>query len=276
MVTTPRLSVRPKQSLGQNFLVDRNIVNNIIRELHITGDDVVVEIGPGTGALTSRLAERSGRLVIVEIDGRIIEDLRAAFQSPSVTILHQDFLATDLAALHRRYRRRVRIAGNIPYHLTSPILFKVFSEVRHVQDITIMVQREVARRIAATPGSKNYGILAVFAWTFGTPRILFDVSPNCFYPKPKVTSALVQIALGDGLPAGVDEETFRSVVRTAFGKRRKTLRNSLKYLPVPPEALSRLERDVHSLLERRPEQLTTEEFMAVTRSIQEETRAAHR
>src|SRR5712692_5864921 len=215
--------IKPKKSLGQNFLIDENIARNIIRDLHLTDDDVVVEIGPGHGALTKHLASRAGRLIAVEIDQRVVSKLQQQFASPNITILHQDFLELDLIALQAQVGRKLRLVGNIPYHLTSPILIKAFDDRTSLCDFTLMVQREVAQRLAAKPGTKQYGILSVYARFYGKMKILFTVSPNCFYPKPKVSSAVVQEALFDQIPHEVDEQLFRAVVRTSFGKRRKTL-----------------------------------------------------
>jgi 16S rRNA (adenine1518-N6/adenine1519-N6)-dimethyltransferase len=263
--------VKPKQSLGQNFLIDENIVGNIIRDLRPSLQDAIVEVGPGQGALTGHLAERAGHLLIVEIDGRVIESLRERFSAPNVVILHEDFLEIDLASWAARFGTALRVVGNLPYHLTSPILFKVFEEAASVRDLTIMVQREVARRITAVPGTKEYGILSVMTRFYGRAKQLFTVSPNCFFPKPKVTSSVIQITM-DATANAVDAELFRTVVRTAFGKRRKTLRNSLRFLPYPEETvLPALERLAFPL-EKRPEELSVEEFRELTRQVREALR----
>lgn len=258
---------KPRQSLGQNFLIDENIVRNIIKAFRPEPDDVVVEIGPGRGALTGHLAGRVRHLVLVEIDGRIIEDLRSRFTAPNVTILHADFLDVDLKSLRDLHHNKVRLIGNIPYHLTSPILFKAFDDRAAIVDVTIMAQREVTRRIVAKPGNKEYGILSVATRFYGTPKVLFDVSPNCFYPKPKVTSSILQIQLHDRLAAGADPRLFGVVVRTVFGKRRKTLRNGLKYLPYSEAVVGRIMDGVTLSLDKRPEQLTTDQFVDLTNQI---------
>jgi 16S rRNA (adenine1518-N6/adenine1519-N6)-dimethyltransferase len=259
---------KPRQSLGQNFLIDENIARNIIRDFGPRPDDVVVEIGPGRGALTVQLAGRVKHLILVEIDGRIAGELEKQFRSPQITILNHDILDVDLKTWQDRYHTKLRVIGNIPYHLTSPILFKTFEERAAVRDVMIMVQREVARRIVARPGTKEYGILSVAARFYGEPRLLFNVSPNCFYPKPKVTSTLVRIELHERLPAGVNPELFRTVVRTVFGKRRKTLRNGLKYLPYEEAVVKRIMQTVNLALDKRPEQLTTDQFVDLTNQIE--------
>jgi 16S rRNA (adenine1518-N6/adenine1519-N6)-dimethyltransferase len=269
MGKSARITVTPKRSLGQNFLVDDNIARNIVRDLHLVPDDVVVEIGPGQGALTKHLVPRAQHLVAMEIDQRVIEGLEKQFASPSVSILRQDFLEARLSELSHTYGRKLRVVGNIPYHLTSPILFKVFEERDAVQDITVMMQREVARRIVAKPGTKEYGILSLFARFYGTPRLLFDVSQNCFYPKPNVISTVVQITMRDASPIDIDANLFGIVVRTAFGKRRKTLRNNLKYLPYnDDDVLRQLYLTTTLSLERRAEELTVEEFIILTKELQ--------
>jgi 16S rRNA (adenine1518-N6/adenine1519-N6)-dimethyltransferase len=262
-----RTYAKPRQSLGQNFLIDENIVRKIIASFHPEPGDVVVEIGPGRGALTGHLAGKVKHLILVEIDGRIIEDLRSRFTSPDVTILHADFLDVSLESLRKLHRNKVRLIGNIPYHLTSPILFKAFEERGAILDITVMAQREVTRRIVAKPGNKEYGILSVATRFYGTPKVLFDVSPNCFYPKPKVTSSILQIQLHDRLATGADPGLFGVVVRTVFGKRRKTLRNGLKYLPYSESVVGRIMKGVTLSLDKRPEQLTPDQFVDLTNQI---------
>ncbi len=270
MAHSPRSAIRPKQSLGQNFLVDGNIVRNIVRDMHLQPDDVVLEIGAGTGALTAQLVNHVRHLIVVEIDGRVISQLKSAFSSPSVTILHEDVLLTDFTAISRQMKCRLRVAGNLPYHLTSPILFRLFEHTASVNDATFMVQREVARRIVARPGSREYGILSVMTKFHGDAEMLFDVSPSCFYPKPKVTSTVLRLVFSrtGGVP-GTDPALFSTIVRTAFGKRRKTLRNSLQYLPFGEPVVDRLLSEIRFPLEKRPEELSLDEFIRLVREIAE-------
>jgi 16S rRNA (adenine1518-N6/adenine1519-N6)-dimethyltransferase len=264
----PTVYAKPRQSLGQNFLIDQNIVRKIIAGFRPLPGDVVMEIGPGRGALTHELAGKVKHLILVEIDGRIIEDLRTRFASPAVTVLHQDILDVDIGSWREVHGAKIRLLGNIPYHLTSPILFKAFDERASVKDVTIMAQKEVTRRVVAKPGSKEYGILSVAARLYGTPEILFDISPHCFYPKPKVTSSILHITFFNRLPDGVNPELFSTVVRTVFGKRRKTLRNGLKYLPYTEAAVERIMDGVTVSLDKRPEQLTPEQFFDLTNQIE--------
>ncbi len=260
------LAVRPKRSLGQNFLVDDNIARKIVASLHLQKNDVLLEIGPGHGALTKYLAQNVRHLIAVEIDGRVVEQLRETYGS-SATILHQDFLETDIHSFARKFNTRIRIVGNIPYHLTSPILFKIFDEHRFVDDATMMVQREVVRRIVAKPGTKNCGILSVLSQFYGTPKALFTVSPNCFYPKPKVTSTVLRMKLNEKPRSAVNADLLRTVVRTAFGKRRKTLHNSLKFLPFDEDVVTRIFPGITIPLNKRAEELTIEHWIRLTNEI---------
>jgi 16S rRNA (adenine1518-N6/adenine1519-N6)-dimethyltransferase len=260
--------MRPKQSLGQNFLVDDNISRKIVQSLSLKADDVVLEIGPGHGALTQHLAGTVRHLIAVEIDQRVVENLRERFDSRQTTILHEDFLNIRLDEWQKKYKTPLRVVGNIPYHLTSPILFKIFEERTAVCDCTLMMQKEVARRLIQKPGTKEYGILSVFTQFYGVPKLLFTVSPNCFYPKPKVTSAIVQIRMHDKLPFRVNEKRFKEVVKTAFGKRRKTLRNSLKYLPYEQEQVEQVLKNFDFPLDKRPERLSVGQFAELTNKIE--------
>jgi 16S rRNA (adenine1518-N6/adenine1519-N6)-dimethyltransferase len=268
MGKTARVTVAPKQSLGQNFLIDENIARNIVQSLSLTEDDVIVEIGPGQGALTQYLAGQAGHLIATEIDQRVIEELRKKFATTNVEILHKNFLDVDLEELSRQHHRRLRVIGNIPYHLTSPILFKVFEQHAYVYDITMMMQREVARRIVGQPGTKEYGILSIFSQYYGTSKLLFNVSPNCFYPKPNVTSTVVHFALHEHLPYNVNIDLFKIVVKTTFGKRRKTLRNSLQYLPFDEQRIQAILEKINFPLEKRPEELLLEGFINLAQQIE--------
>ncbi len=258
---------RPKQSLGQNFLVDGNIARKIVRTVAPAHDDVVVEIGPGRGAITGLLAESGCRLVLVEIDGRLTGELKERFQPSRAEVIHGDFLELSLAELASRFGRKLRVVGNIPYHLTSPILFKMFEEYLSVSDCTLMVQKEVALRVVSKPGVKEYGIPSVMTALHGEPDIAFDISPNCFFPKPKVTSSILRIRMKDGLPGDLDLPLFCAVVRATFGKRRKTLRNSLQYIEDREIIPERAFRDCPVSLDLRPERLSLDDFIMLTRHL---------
>lgn len=255
-------SIRPKKSLGQNFLRDGNVARKIVAAIAPGGRDVLLEIGPGEGALTAYLADSVEHLIVVDIDDRITTHITSLFGG-KVEVLHQDILEVDLGRFSRQFGRKLRVAGNIPYNITSPILFHVLEYRDVVVDLTIMMQREVARRIVAGAGSKEYGILSVFSQLFADVELLFDVSPGAFYPEPKVTSSVVRLTM---LPAPRfpvrDEKFFRGMVRGIFGKRRKTLRNSLTYV------FGNDAPDTNVVdLRRRPENLSIEELAMLANDL---------
>lgn len=256
--------IRPKQSLGQNFLIDENIVRKTIKSLNPLPEDCFLEIGPGRGALTRFLVPLVSSVVLIEIDSRIIDELRAAYTRPGVIVQHEDILHTDFSFWRKHFRQPIRVVGNIPYHLTSPILFRVFEHAADIRDCTIMVQREVARRMVGQPSTKEYGILSIFCRFYGATRLLFDVSPQCFSPVPKVTSSMVHVELHPPPLEGAERELFRTIVRTTFGKRRKTLRNSLLYLPFNVDAVTSAVKTVSFPLDKRPEELTLDDFLDLT------------
>ena len=258
--------LRPRKSLGQNFLRDDNIARRIVRAIDPRPDECVLEIGPGEGALTRHLLPRAGHLIVVEIDRRAVERLRAEFPAAAVEVLHKDVRDVNLGRIAADRGARVRVVGNIPYNITSPIIFHVLDHRASVTDCTIMVQKEVAGRLNARVGTKEYGIVAVFAQLFADVKRLFDVSPNAFVPKPKVMSSVVQLRmLPEPRYALRHEAFFRTMVRSVFGKRRKTLRGSLRYFDkrISPAMLPEFD------LQRRPEQLPIEELVALGNSLYE-------
>jgi 16S rRNA (adenine1518-N6/adenine1519-N6)-dimethyltransferase len=256
---------RPKKSLGQNFLHDANVARKIVRAFHLRYGDRVLEIGPGKGALTSLLLLELPRLTAIELDDKLAGQLNAAF-GERLTLYNDDVLDVDLHSLALNGHGKFRIVGNIPYNITSPILFWIIDSSDVVADCTLMMQREVAQRLVAKPRSKEYGILSVFAQYYSTPKLLFTVSPQSFYPVPDVTSAIVSLDFETPRPNRVaDDAIFRALVRGTFGKRRKTLRNGLRSLDISATFLDAASTD----LDRRPEELSVVEFVALANELSE-------
>ncbi len=260
--------LRPRKSLGQNFLVDDNIARKIVRAVNLQPGDIVLEIGSGKGALTQHLLGHAKTVVAVEIDRRAIAILENRFEKElrkqQLRLESDDFLSLDLEKISKTFRKRLRVIGNIPYYITSPILFKVIEQRQVVEDLTFLVQLEVANRIVAQPRTKDYGILSVFSQFYGRPKLLFKVPPTAFYPRPKVVSALLQIEFSAKPALNVlDEKVFVAVVRATFGKRRKTLRNGLKYSEFKNLDTTKLDFD----LGLRPEQLTVDQFVELAKMI---------
>ena len=217
----------PKKSLGQNFLTDPNTARKIVAALRAPAEGPVVEIGPGTGALTRLLLDRFASLTALEIDARAVAHLQAAY--PGLDVRQVDVLTVDWGALAEEKGGPLYVIGNLPYYITSPILFGLLEHREHLREAVMMMQREVAERLVAEPRTKAYGIPSVLTQLYTRPELLFSVSRNVFYPKPEVTSAVIRLAFDVQVaPAlDVDPAFLRTVVRAAFNQRRKTLHNSL-------------------------------------------------
>lgn len=217
--------VLPLKRFGQNYLQDQNIIRKIILEIDPKENDIIIEIGPGQGALTQHLVNFKLDFSAVEIDKRVIDDLKTRFEK--IKIIHQDFLEINLSDFLQTDKNKIRVVGNIPYNITSPILFKLFENNNIIQDAVLMVQFEVAKRMTAKMGTKDYGILSVLLNYFGKSELSFKVSRNVFYPKPNVDSAIVHIFFDKKRPDTEFNSILRSIVKSSFGNRRKTLKNSL-------------------------------------------------
>lgn len=257
--------ITPKKSLGQHFLTDRNIAGKIVREFAATPEDLVVEIGPGEGALTGLLIESGVRPVAIEVDPRAAENLRARYGT-AIEVIEGDVLKSDLRAIAAEHGgRKLRVIGNIPYYITSPILFHLFGSREVIADAMLMMQREVADRLVAKPRTKEYGILAVMTQTYSKPRLLFNVGPRCFYPPPRVNSSVLRFEFCDreGI-AGVERE-HRDLVRGAFSQRRKTLRNSLAQLVSIEEERGRILEGASINSTQRAEELSPDDFIRLAR-----------
>lgn len=252
-------NTRPKKSLGQNYLTDENICRNIVNAFEIEPGEHIVEIGPGKGALTRYILEKTSNLTVIELDRNNCALLKEWF--PGLKIINRDFLKLDLSELLENKVEKLRVIGNIPYNITSPIIFKLMDNRTIVKDAQLMIQEEVARRITADPNNKEYGIPSVLLNVFGSSKLLFKVSRNCFYPKPKVDSRIIYFDFSVSREDKVtDIEFFRKLVKAAFGTRRKTLRNSLRNIDAD---LSKAEID----LGRRAESLTINEFIELSNRL---------
>lgn len=220
-----------KKNFGQNFLIDSNILDNIARAAAVTKEDCVLEIGPGIGSLTQVLAENAGQVVAVEIDSTLIPILRQTLADyENIEILNQDILKTDIDAIIREKNggRPIKVVANLPYYITTPILMDLLEKERHVERITVMVQKEVAERMQAQPGDKEYGALSVAVQYYCNAHLDMIVPPSCFMPRPKVASAVITLdVLPERKVKTADEALFFHIVKCAFGQRRKTLLNSL-------------------------------------------------
>ena len=267
----------PRKRFGQNFLIRSDLADRIVDHARIGPDDVVIEIGPGAGALTGRLASRARDLVAVEKDRGLAELLRDEFaELPNVTIVEGDFLEFDLAAAAAAQGvDRVLVVGNIPYNITTPILERLFEHKAIVKSAVLLVQKEYADRLAAAAGSPEYGSLTLFARYHALLEPLLTLKPSAFWPRPDVDSMLVRVVLRPHPPVEVpSEELLFRIIRGSFQQRRKQLGNTIEdALDLPRDKVERLCRHAGIDPRRRGETLTLEEFAKLARAAADTLRA---
>lgn len=232
-------SFRPKKRLGQNFLVDVRARERMIEACAFTSDDIVLEIGAGSGLMTALLADKVRKLVALEIDTQLYEALSDNFSGKNnVSILRQDILKFDINAYFKDFRQKIKVFGNIPYYISTPIIELLLANKNIIDAVFITVQKEFAARAVVGPGTKVYGSLSCYLQYYTEPQILFNIKRNSFKPAPKVDSALLKLKIRQ-VPAVavVNEELFFKIIRAGFNQRRKTLKNSLKEI-VPADNLA--------------------------------------
>lgn len=229
-----------QKKFGQNFLIDGHVLDKIIASAQISREDFVLEIGPGIGTMTQYLAEAAGRVVAVEIDKALIPILQETLEGcENVTVINQDVLKLDIGKLAREENggRPIKVVANLPYYITTPIIMGLFESHVPIDSITVMVQKEVAMRMQAGPGSKDYGALSLAVQYYAKPYIVANVPPNCFMPRPKVGSAVIRLTKYEEPPVAVkDEKLLFQIIRASFNQRRKTLQNGLNNSPEIPAA----------------------------------------
>ena len=260
------------KSLGQNFLIDGNIVKKIVRDAGITKDDYVLEVGPGVGTLTEELALNAKKVVAVEIDRSLLPilDITVLNRYDNIDVVHGDILEIDIKTLieEKLGGGPVKVVANLPYYVTTPIIARFLEEDLNVESLTIMVQKEVAQRMVSKQGSKVYGSLSVFVSFYSEPEILLTVPKSVFMPSPKIDSAVIRLNMKESLP-DVDKKQFFKVVRASFSKRRKTILNALSSYGFTIEKY-----EIKGALEAagidpgsRAEQLSLEEFVKISKVL---------
>ena len=252
--------VRPKKSLGQHFLIDLNIAQAIADTLDNYKNTPILEVGPGMGVLTQYLLSKGHDLTVVELDHESIEYLQENFPELKGHILEEDFLKLDLSKL---FSGNFCVIGNYPYNISSQIFFKVLDYKDHIPCCSGMIQKEVAERMASGPGNKNYGILSVLMQAWYDIEYLFTVPEHVFEPPPKVKSAVIRMTRNKVTDLGCSEQLFKQIVKTSFNQRRKTLRNSLK--PILGKECPLYESPI---FDKRPEQLSVDQFISLTKEIE--------
>lgn len=224
-----------QKKFGQNFLIDTHVLEKIINAAGVTKDDCVLEIGPGIGTMTQYLAEAAKRVTAVEIDDNLIPILEETLKDyDNVSVIHGDILKLDLNRLVQEQNdgKPIKVVANLPYYITTPIIMGLFESRVPLINVTVMVQKEVADRMQAGPGTKDYGALSLAVQYYASPYIAANVPPNCFIPRPKVGSSVIRLTKHDKKPVNVDnEELFWKLIRASFNQRRKTLQNGLNNSP---------------------------------------------
>ena len=227
-----------QKKFGQNFLIDTHVLEKIISAAGITKNDCVLEIGPGIGTMTQYLAENAGHVVAVEIDRNLIPILKETLADyDNVTVINEDILRVDIKTLAEEYNggKPIKVVANLPYYITTPIIMGLFESGVPIDNITVMVQKEVADRMKEGPGSKDYGALSLAVQYYAEPEIVANVPPNCFIPRPNVGSAVIRLTRHKEMPVEVkDPALMFKIIRASFNQRRKTLQNGLGNAPELP------------------------------------------
>ncbi|CAA0124356.1 Ribosomal RNA small subunit methyltransferase A [BD1-7 clade bacterium] len=252
---------QPRKRFGQNFLHDDRIISRLVSAINPKADDLMVEIGPGQAALTTPLLDKLNQLHAVELDRDLYPFLRAGLEPRGLTLHEADALKFDFTTLMTD-DRPLRVVGNLPYNISTPLLFHLLAYKERIADMHFMLQLEVIERLAATPGNKNYGRLSVIAQYYCQVDKLFHVPPGAFNPPPKVMSAIVRLAPRKLSVEAENPVLLEKVVKISFAQRRKTLRNNLKQL-LSAEQLEQLTQD----LTLRPEQLSVEDYVKLSNQI---------
>ena len=269
-----------QKKYGQNFLIDKIILEKIVDAAEIGADDVVLEIGPGIGTMTQYLCERAREVIAVEIDDKLIPVLADTLSEyDNVTVIHQDILKVDIRALaeEKNGGKPIKVVANLPYYITTPIIMELFESRVPLESVTVMVQKEVAERMKEGPGSKDYGALSLAVAYYAVAEIIAEVPPACFIPRPKVSSMVIRLTCHKEPPVEVADERFLfSVIRASFQQRRKTLVNGLNNAPWIPVDREEITRCVESLgygPSVRGEKLTLEEFARLANLLWEKRKA---
>lgn len=263
-----------QKRFGQNFLIDAHVLEKIVSAAGITKDDCVLEIGPGIGTMTQYLAESAGQVIAVEIDTNLLPILADTLKDYSnVKVINQDILKVDINELVKEYNngRPIKVVANLPYYITTPIIMGLFESNVPIDNITVMVQKEVADRMQVGPGTKEYGALSLAVQYYAKPEIVAIVPPNCFMPRPNVGSAVIRLTRHKEVPVQVnDEKLMFKIIRASFNQRRKTLANGLNNAPdihLSKEVIQESIEELGVPVTIRGEALTLQQFAQLSNII---------
>lgn len=248
-----------KKKFGQNFISDKNLLNAIVQDAEILPEDEVLEIGAGAGSLTTILSESAKKVVSFEID----RDLSAVLQKlnlKNVEFVFDDFLKYQMSEIEKKFKKNYKVVANLPYYITTPIIFRLLEDGKKIESLTVMVQKEVALRVCAREGGKDYGVLSVMCQFFGEPKIKRIIGRQMFYPEPNVDSALLNIKIDRNKFEDVDREKFSNFIKVCFAMRRKTLLNNLSQIYTKEFLKNTLDENILAL---RPESLSVFKFIEI-------------
>jgi len=264
-----------QKKYGQNFLIDKNILEKIVEAANIQKDDMVIEIGPGIGTMTQYLCEKAREVIAIEIDKTLIPILEETLSTyNNITIINQDVLKVNMKQLvmEKNNGKPIKVVANLPYYITTPIIMGLFEDHIPLKSITVMVQKEVADRMQVGPGTKDYGALSLAVQYYAKPKIVAFVQPSCFIPQPKVGSAVICLQTYDEPPVDVtDEKLMFALIRASFNQRRKTLQNSIhntNELHLSKEKIVEVLQKMHLSEKIRGEALTLSQFAELSNMLQ--------
>ena len=255
------------QRLSQNFLKDEHLAERIVKVAQVQSVDIVLEIGTGLGILTRALAKEASKVITFEKDKKLLAQLPFILQTETyIEVIPQDFLTYDLSLLQKRFPK-IKVVANLPFHISTEVLFRLFEVRPWIESMTLMFQKEVAERIVSRPETKAYGILSVLSQLYSSPKICFSVPPHCFYPAPKVSASIVHFKMKEDIGLSLEKEKLLvKLVKTAFGQRRKILLNSLRKL-ISPKTLAALATPLGIDIQRRIETFSLEEIKRLTEAL---------
>lgn len=269
-----KYGIHANKSLGQNFLINEEVINQIIEKAEIDENDLVIEIGPGLGTLTSRLLEKAGKVICVELDDRMITILNDRFKLyNNFELIHDDILKVDLNKiinenlLENNNINKIKIVANLPYYITTPIIMKLLEEKLNITSITVMIQKEVADRLIAVPGEKNAGAITYSVYYYAEAEKVLDVANNSFIPEPSVTSTVIKLNIRKEPVIQInDEKLMFKIIKQAFMQRRKTLANALSNMDIfkSKEEIVKVLEDLNINTKVRGEALTIEQYAQIT------------
>ena len=273
-----KYGIHANKSLGQNFLINEEVINQIIEKAEIDENDLIIEIGPGLGTLTSRLLEKAGKVICVELDDRMITILNDRFKLyNNFELIHDDILKVDLNKiinenlLENNNIKKIKIVANLPYYITTPIIMKLLEEKLNITSITVMIQKEVADRLIAVPGEKNAGAITYSVYYYAEAEKVLDVENNSFIPEPSVTSTVIKLNIRKEPVIQIkDEKLMFRIIKQAFMQRRKTLVNALSNMDIfkSKEEIIRMLEDLNINTKVRGEALTIEQYAQITNYVE--------